>query len=372
MTLLLLTNLASPHSIKWVRGLSGLGHRVVALSLSPYDPAVYADLADFHPRTLGLDDRLVKTASGRLAKWRYFRSVPLIRQLIRQYRPDLVHAHRATSYGLLGVMAGARPLIVSVWGDDVYLFPRRGFPFAQLLRFVLRRADRVLSTSHVMARETARYTSKPIAVTPFGIDPDVFTPREVADPDLKPPGTLLFGTIKTLEEKYGIDYLIRAFAGVCAATERPVRLLIIGTGSRRVAYEALAAELGVADRVIFLGRVPFDRVPFYHNLIDVFVALSVFDAESFGVSIVEASATATPVVVSAAGGPAEVVEHERTGYVVPMRDAGAAAGAMLKLLRDPALRQRLGAAGRAHVEAKYDWRENLHHMHQIYQSTADA
>ena len=365
--LLLLTNLASPHSIKWVRGLAGRGYQVTVFSLSPYRTEDYADLPYFTGYTLGLSDGLVKTKSGRLGKLVYLKAVGQIKDIIRRHRPDIVHAHRATSYGLLGALTGFHPFVVSVWGDDVYVFPERNAVFRQLVKFVLRRADQVLSTSHVMAMQTAKYTDKEITVTPFGIDMNVFSPagNKVGEAA----GAVVVGTIKTLEAKYGIDYLLRAFAEVSGRPGRPeVKLLIIGDGSQRTAYQSLAEELGITRLVEFTGRVPFDKVPDYHRGIDVFAALSTIDAESFGVAIIEASASGKPVVVSDAGGPAEVVVNGQTGFIVPKRDASAAATALATLVDDAALRQRMGTAGRDHAKQHYDWEDNLTLMESVYAS----
>lgn len=278
-----------------------------------------------------------------------------------------MHAHRASSYGLLGALSGFHPYVVSVWGDDVYVFPERNLLFRRIIRFVLGRADRVLSTSHVMARQTAKYTDKEIEVTPFGIDMQHFRPEEGTGGANA--GAITVGTIKTLEDKYGIDYLIRAFARVTAAKpDRTLHLLIVGEGSRKSAYLQLVEDLGVAEKVTFTGRIPFEQIPDYHRRIDIFAALSTIDAESFGVSIIEASASARPVVVSDAGGPAEVVVDGETGFIVPKRNEESAAKAILKLVESADLRRRMGENGRKHVSNLYDWKDNLTLMTDIYKS----
>ena len=301
---------------------------------------------------------------------RYFRLLPRLRQLLREQQPDIVHAHRVSSNGLLLGLTDVRPAIVSAWGDDVYLFPNKSVLHRAAVRFALRRADVVLSTSRVMAHETAKYTARPIYETPFGVDLSVFSPEgKRATVSGIPDDALVIGTVKTMEEKYGVDVLIRAFHHLFTLPEgraADVRLLLVGPGSRLEEYRALAQELGVGKRVVFTGGVPFATVPDYHRRIDIFAALSVLDSESFGVSIIEAGGCAKPCVVSDAGGPAEVIVDGETGYIVPKRDVTAAARALARLVEDAGLRRRMGEAGRAHVRSHYAWEDNLDRMLAIY------
>ena len=100
---------------------------------------------------------------------------------------------------------------------------------------------------------------------------------------------------------------------------------------------------------------------------DIYVALSRLDSESFGVAILEASSCELPVVVSSVGGLPEVVEDQKTGFIVPKEDAEAGASAILKLTQDSSLRKQMGREGRKIVLKKYKWSDNVTHMEQVYQ-----
>ena len=326
----------------------------------------YDDVPELKTYTFGIDNSKVRYGS-QLQKLKYFTTISHIKQVIEEYKPDIVHAHRVSSYGLVGALAGYKPLVISVWGDDVYDFPNRSFIHRAAVKGAFRRATKVLSTSRVMARETMKYTSHPVYETPFGVDLEVFRPRKV-DSRL-PEDSIVIGTVTTMETKYGIDILIKAFHKVTLLhPDLPLHLLLVGTGSKLDNYQALATSLSIADRVTFTGQVPFEQVIDYHNMIDVFAALSVYDAESFGVSIIEAGACEKPVVVSNAGGPAEVVDHGTTGYIVPKHDVQAAADAIARLAVDAQLRETLGKNARAHVARLYDWNDNVKRMIAIYRA----
>jgi glycosyltransferase involved in cell wall biosynthesis len=215
-----------------------------------------------------------------------------------------------------------------------------------------------------MAEETKKYTLKDVLVTPFGVDLNLFNSYVKENSEEK---KIVIGTIKALEIKYGIEYLIKAYHIVkIKYPEKELKLLIVGEGNKKEDYEKLVIELGLQNDVEFTGKISFDKVPFYHNMIDIFVSVSVLDSESFGVAIVESSATEKPVVVSNVGGLPEVVEDGVTGFVVAPKDAVATANAIEKLIFDKKLRQLMGKAGRKRVESLYNWERNVEQMVEIY------
>jgi glycosyltransferase involved in cell wall biosynthesis len=216
-----------------------------------------------------------------------------------------------------------------------------------------------------MRAETNKYTDKTVAVTPFGVDTVRFAPGP-RPPDAR----IVFGIVKTMDAKYGIDVLLRAFRQFLdtAPTELTAHseLLVVGGGPQLEAYRSLATELGLGERVRFPGRVPHADVPGLIRGMDVFVMPSVRDSESFGVAAVEAQACGVPVIVSDVGGLPEVVRDGVSGFVVPVRDPAAIAARMQELAADPALRARMGAAGRAHAVQAYSWDRNAGLMLDVY------
>lgn len=290
---------------------------------------------------------------------------PRVRHLLERFKPDIVHAHYATSYGTLGRLCRFHPYILSVWGSDVYDFPRRSWLHRKLFQENLAAADHLCSTSENMAAETQRYCNKPVTVTPFGVDCDRFRPSSVPE---NSEDEFVIGTIKALESPYGIDDLLRAFALLTTryAGRKKLRLAIAGDGSLRKSLERLAKDLGVIDKVSFLGQIAHSRVPQLLNTFSVFCALSL--SESFGVAILEASACQVPVVVTNVGGLPEVVRDSLTGFVVPAKDVQAAANAVGKLIDQGSLCRDFGEAGRKFVLENFEWSENAKRMEDVYES----
>jgi glycosyltransferase involved in cell wall biosynthesis len=279
----------------------------------------------------------------------YFLNAWPVRRWLRRCRPDLLHAHYASGYGTTAMLAGWRPTLLSVWGSDVYDFPYDSRLKGWLLRRNLRFADALASTSHAMAQQVRRIWPGvgKIAITPFGVDLELFKPAP------RTLGPVTIGTVKTLASKYGVDTLLQAFARFAAGSD--ARLIIVGDGPQRDELQILARQLGIAEQVQWPGAVPHADVPQWLQQLDIYVAVSRLDSESFGVAVVEAMACGVPVVVSDAGGLPEVVVHGDSGLVVPRDDPAALATSLQRLLDEPALRHRLASAGRDRAVAEYAW-----------------
>ncbi len=375
MTILLLANHASPHIIKWASALAQRGYRTAVFSLTAEEVYHYPPELGIEVISAGIPLSAIRTKGSQLTKLRYLKTVSLLKRTIARLEPDIVHAHRAPSYGLLGVLSGFRPLITSVWGEDIFSFPEKSPLHRWELSYVLARGGTILSTSRVMADETRRYTDKEVQVTPFGIDLETFRPFEASAGQIDAKfreNDIIVGTVKTLEARYGVDYLVRAFARLMERRpELPLKLLVVGGGSQHEELQRLAAELVLEERTVFTGRVPFAKIPRYHNMLDVAVFASVTDSESFGVAVIEASACERPVVVSDVGGLPEVVADGETGIIVPRRDAERTAEAVERLVDDPVLREKMGKAGRSRVKELYDWERNVDLMCSIYDDVVE-
>jgi len=285
----------------------------------------------------------------------------IVKKKIAAFNPDIVHAHYATSYGLLGALSGFHPFVLSVWGSDVYGRPKLSPLHKIILKWNLSKADKILSTSMVMARKTNLYTSKNIELTPFGVDLSLFKKNNTENNK----NCFIIGNVKSLQPIYGIDILIKAFKLIVLQNpDIELKLEIVGKGSEENKLKRLTEDLEIQDKVDFIGFIDHSNLPQYYNSFNVAVFLS--NKESFGVSAIEAMACECPVVVSDAEGFTEVVSHEHNGFIVPKQNPEAAAVAIQKFIDDPFLSAKMGAAGRKQVEKLYDWNENVKKMMSIY------
>jgi glycosyltransferase involved in cell wall biosynthesis len=349
----------SIHLQRWAAALAQRGHALAVISQHRCERSLLPAAAEVvwlpHGGSLG-----------------YFRNARPLRTVLAQWQPDILNAHYASGYGSTAALCGYAPTLLSVWGSDVYDFPYEGALKGWLLRRNLRSATALASTSEAMARQVRRLLlgREAIAITPFGVDLARFAPSPAPRAD----GPLMIGIVKSLAPKYGVDLLLRAFAGLVgdaaiAALPHPCRLLIVGDGPERATLEALANTLGIAALTCFTGSVAHADVPTYLNRLDIYAAPSRLDSESFGVAVIEASACGLPVVVSDAGGLPEVVREGATGLIVPRNDIPALQAALKRLVLDPQLRAELGRGGREHVARNYEWGHCVDLMERAYRET---
>ncbi|HKV98041.1 MAG TPA: glycosyltransferase [Gammaproteobacteria bacterium] len=353
MKVVLLAPASSVHTMRWANGLAGRGLDVHVVSL--------------HHATQAFSPSVILHALPFWSSAGYIVAARALRGLLSDVAPDLMNVHYATGYGLLARLSGFSPLLLSVWGADVYDFPRKSPVHRRIVRANLRCATQIASTSHCMARMVRRiYPAARVAVTPFGVDEEQF--QEI--PQVAGQHCLTVGTVKTLTPKYGVDTLIQAFARLRPRAGVPaLRLEITGDGPARQELESLSRDLGLGSAVVFHGEVSYDRVPSMLARLDIFVALSRLDSESFGVAAVEAAMCALPVVVSDVEGLAEVVEDGTTGFVVPRDDPDAAAQSLDRLISSAELRRQMGDAGRERALKLYTWRKSLDIMIETYKQT---
>ncbi len=346
------------HTVRWVNALVERGNEVHLITLHPAGDEVDARVA-LHLLPFG----------GRIG---YFLNASRVRRILQDIEPDLLNVHYASGYGTLGRLCGFHPAVLSVWGSDVYDFPEKSFLHRGQVVRNLRSSDHICSTSKVMAERTRSLLLEEcrISVTPFGVETDLFAPRKVEDAA----DCITVGTVKKLGSKYGIDILIRAFALLTGKGSKRdpdlahrLRLLIVGEGPERTALEKLTQDLGIASQCEFAGSVPHREVPSLLNRLNVYVAVSRLDSESFGVAVLEASACGLPVVVSDVGGLPEVVIEGETGLVVERENPEATASALEELVFDDEMRKKMGEAGRNHVIRNYEWTACVRRMERVYE-----
>jgi len=274
-------------------------------------------------------------------------------------------------------LSGAR-LLYNSQGTDF-------FPGDILFR---RSVDGAFACSRYNATMVEHHFHLPIAVSYNGFDETIFrplSPSPALRAQLAPDGAPLLLYVGRLVTFKGLDHLLDAVALLNSASPqsdvrrplrgrpaallnsappqsdvrrplrgRPPRLLLAGDGPHRANLERRAHELGIAERVHFLGPIANADLPRYHAASDVFVVPST-DHETFCIAACEAMACARPVVAARTGGLPEVVRDGETGYLAPPGDARALAERIGALLGDAALRERLGAAGRAWALEMFTW-----------------
>ena len=265
---------------------------------------------------------------------------------MRRLEPDIVHLHFPNPTGELGqLFLGRSHKVVLTYHSDIVRQKHLLRLYKPFLWRVLARADRIIAATPNYAQSSpylSQMAEKCVTI-PYGIDlarfENVGMPRAGVIRSRYGYPLLLF--VGRLRYYKGLQYLLKAMREIEA------RLLVVGTGVMAGEWQALAGELGLGDRVTFLGDVSDDDLSLYYHACDLFVLPASHRSEAFGLVQVEAMACGKPVVCTELGtGTSYVNVHGETGLVVPPRDPQALAGAINQLLADEGLRKRLGERGR--------------------------
>lgn len=266
-----------------------------------------------------------------------------------------------------------RRIFVAAHGRELLFNPlpaALGAPYERLRRSVLTRVDRLFPVSRYTGGllERAGVAPERMTVLPNGADPDRFSPGDAPAmrKRLGVAGRRVALSVCRLVPRKGLDTVLRALPRVAEAVPE-VLYLIGGDGPDRPRLEALAREVGVAERVRFLGKIPDADLPDHFRASDVFVMPSRLDppqVEGFGLVFLEANACGKPVIGACTGGIPDAIAEGETGLLVAPDDAGALADAMIRVLADPDLARRLGEQGRARVLGGFTWDHLADRLHE--------
>ena len=275
------------------------------------------------------------------------RAITRIRELVETHRIDVLHTHgyKADVFGYAAARPNRFALVATCHNWPSRLLSMRAY--AALDRITLRRFDRVATASEPVARILRRWQvpARKLKVIPNGVDMRPFVDRQ---PSLRrgwcAPGDRLIGFVGRHVTDKGGALLLEAAPAVLAGFPN-ARFVFVGEGPSRAAWEAQAAQLGIASRVTFLGART--DMPAVYASLDM-VVLPSFQ-ECMPMCLLEALAAARPVIATGVGAVPRLVIPGVTGLLFEPGDVRALSAAMQRLLREPDLANILGEHGRAHV-----------------------
>jgi glycogen(starch) synthase len=295
--------------------------------------------------------------------------------LIRQFRPDIVHAHSPMLNGIPAQRAARRagvPMVYEVralWEDAAV---DEGTTRENDLRYratraletrVMRRADAVVTLCEAMREELVGrgLPREKITVVPNAVNPELFGTVRKVDPALAQSLGLtcctVLGFIGSFYHYEGLDILLAALPEI-RANLPDIRVLLVGGGNEAKRLQAQSRRLGLEDVVRFTGRVAHERVQDYYDLVNFFVyprrSMRLTDLVT-PLKPLEAMANRSIVIASDVGGHRELIRDGETGYLVRAGDPAALARGVVSAVRDTASHPAMRRAGRAFVEAERTW-----------------
>jgi glycosyltransferase involved in cell wall biosynthesis len=296
------------------------------------------------------------------------------RQVARRHHATVMHGHWVVPGGITAAFAEpGLPLVVSLHGSDVFVAEKMA-PARAAARLTFSRAGAITACSHDLARRAVALgaDSTRVEVVPYGVDVNRFRPDVSQRDALRlglgvKDGALLIFAAGRLVRKKGFEYLIDAMASL--ASQLPAVLAIAGGGDLDTELRHRAGAL-LDTRVKLLGNVTQDAVAGYLAASDIVVVPSVRDeagnVDGLPNVVLEALASGSALITTAAGGIGAVVSHDSTALVVPERDSAAIAAGIAALAGDPDRRTRLGSAARALVNARFGWTRTAQGMEAAY------
>lgn len=295
-----------------------------------------------------------------------------LERLLLEQRPDVILAH--FGHMAMKVLPVARrhgvPVVAYLHGLVFQSYERNRWARWSLNRCASQFAEILVVGSHQLSWFEQRGIPAPApTLLPCGAPTHVFTP-----PPRRDRAGVRFLAVSRLMPQKGVAESVRAFEQVLREV-KDCRFDVVGQGPQRAALDALIAERGLGDRVKLHGTVSGEEHMRLLQEADVFVQHSMnynHWLEGFGVSIAEASACGLPVVTTRSGGIGDQIVDGLNGFLVEPGDVGAMAGAMLQLARDPALRRKLGAAGRERVVRLFDTDTQTRSLEDLLLRTARA
>ncbi len=288
--------------------------------------------------------------------------------MIRQVRPDLVHAGPLQTSAFLAAATGFEPLVSMSWGSDLLRDADRNRWWRWATRYTLDHSAVLVGDCQAVQRKAMSFgfPGEKIVVFPWGVDLKRFSPGPT--PELRArlgwQEAFVLLSLRSWEPVYGVDVLVQAF--IQAARHIPeLRLLLLGTGSLAPRLRQALDQGGVMDRVYFGSQVSQADLPHYYQAADLYLSASHSDGSS--VSLMEALACGLPVLVSDIPGNLEWVTDGREGWLFPDGNAGRMAELICQAA---ALRKDLsamGRAGRARAEERADWDQNFQQLLLAYE-----
>ncbi|WP_188646117.1 glycosyltransferase family 4 protein [Marinithermofilum abyssi] len=308
------------------------------------------------------------SAYGRL----YYNSlVKEITEIRKSFPFDLIHCHTIFPDGYAGTKLKEVfdvPVVSTIHGSDIRLYPQRSKGVYIRTETALRLNDHVVTVSERLKRDAQEIVAGVEATTIYnGYDPDKFYPtsREEArtklDLPLKEKVVLFVGNLYPVK---GVPYLLEAFARV-AKEDPDFHLYLVGDGPLRSELKRKARETGVGDRIRFIGRRPHDEIPVWINASNVVTLSSL--SEGLPSILLESMGCGKPVVATDVGGISELLQHQKTGFLVKPKDSEEMAHYLGIILRNEnGIARDMGE--RAYIESgSLTWQQNAKRMRKLYE-----
>jgi len=348
----------SPHDYRFLKAISDNGHEVFFVQLE-------GNQRQMEDRPIPEHVQQVIWKGGREPfRWSKLPALVLdFRRLLRELKPDLIHAGPIQTCAWIAILSGFRPVLTMSWGFDLMDDVHKGWLWEFATRYTLRRSTFFTSDANVTRDKAVAYGMKSdkTIVFPWGVDLEHFKPN----PQPSSAQTFTLFCNRSWEPRYGVDVLARAFVKVAQQRE-DVELVLLNGGSQGNVIRSILQRGGVLGRVTFGGQVSQIDLPRWYHMADLYISPSHVDGSS--VSLMEALACGIPCLVSDIPANKEWIVEGENGWLFRDGNVDDLANKILAAMNQPDKLQRIGEAGRRTAERRADWKQNSEALMNVYQS----
>lgn len=363
MKICYLANISTHHAQKWAKYFVEGGHEVHIISFE------HSNAKSTGIKLNGMDIHMVKTNKKYLnisAPYKFLQ----FRRILKAIKPDIVHAHYVTKYGVIGAFSGFHPFVVSAWGSDVLVNPKESIIFKNVIKYALKKTDLITCDGENSRDAMVNLGINPekIKIIYHGVDTQVF------NPDQRDRGLIqnLFGKERTpivisargLIPRCNVETFIKSIPLILKKIP-DAKFIIVGDGPEEDYLGGLTKSFGISESVKFVGWLPINAFAKHIASSDVYVCTSLLDG---GVPVTTLDAMAcelAPVVTDVADNSKWIKEGEN-GFIIPTKNPEVLAEKVIYLLENEEIRRRFGEINRRLIKERQEYAKNMEEMETLY------
>ena len=365
------------HSHRWLRYFSNHGHETFLFSFAPLTPANIDAVEKAGAKYLG------ELSPFHLKRfWHTAAQISRLRRLLREEKIEVLHSHFVGVNAWYGALSRFHPTVITVMGGDILGEDWKPGPDIRercLTPFALRNADLITCWSNKLIPVVRRFTRPqvPIEVIHGGVELERFSPGPRPHYLLErlglPQTARVILSPRLMKPLYNLDTIASAAETVCAAVPETYFVFAVLPTGKDESYEARVREIlerGAAkDRVRYVGSIPHAEMADYYRMAD--VTVSIPSSDGTPMSVLESMACGTPVLVSRIPNyDTHYIEDQKTVMMADQIDSRAVATALIRLLQDRALAERLAAEAKRRVVATASYESQMAKMNELYEKVS--
>jgi L-malate glycosyltransferase len=342
----------SIHVVRWCKHFAAKGNEVHLISFKE----ISIEGVNSHYINVGK----IQVGGG---NWKVLLQFRKVKKLLHQIKPDIFHAHYATSYGIVGALCGFHPYIITTYGTDVLISGQQSVFYKLLLRYAFKKADWINTLAEHMSvavRKIGANMSK-VEVIPFGIDSSIFNSSQRVNNTSR----FTITSTRNHEEIYNIPHLIKAVSKIKQSIPN-LEFVIAGDGTLKNELEKLVELEDLKEITTFLGKIPQSEMVALLNRTHVFVTVSKSDGNSL--SLAEAFACGAFCIATNIPANVQWIHNNENGFLVEIDNISELADKLLYCYENyDLLSRKVIEVNPKIIEEKGDWKLNMQKIESKYQ-----